>query len=114
MRNVEIAGLAIKDLSGLQASLVSEGFIVIHCESAQGLSSWIDETRSASSDTLSDKTLKGSYTRIVLDDAETKDPAPVVLAFQDVSKRRVPMQVLLRSPDGTIWNVTVDDSGRLT
>ena len=77
---------------------------------------WEDqaETRSASSDTLSDKTLKGSYTRIVLDDAETKDPAPVVLAFQDVSKRRVPMQVLLRSPDGTIWNVTVDDSGRLT
>jgi len=94
MKNVDVSGRAIRDLAGLQQALLAANFLVVRIDS--------------------DENKKGAaYTRVVLDDAETKDPASVVRAFVDVPARRFPEQVFLSSPDGTEWALSVDDTGKV-
>lgn len=114
MRKVDVAGRAVQDLDGLKQSLESAGFQVAYCEAATGVIHSVDGAgpilKSASKESLS----SGPYTRVFLQDAETKDPIAIITSFKDEAKKKAPKEILLESSDGTVWTVTVDDSGKLS
>lgn len=114
MKKAEVLGRAIKDLGGLQESLKAAGFMVLYCDSAAGVSHSTDGAGPLSKKQGPKQPDSGPYTCIVLDDAETKDPSALVLAFADSQRTRAPKELVLESPNGTLWNVTVDDAGKVS
>lgn len=90
MKVVKVFGKTVNDLVGLKRALVAQGFVCLYCSS--------DENKPNT-----------AYVEVVLDDAETKDPSPVVQAWTDPNfyQTKIPMV----AADGTKWLLCIGAGG---